>query len=179
MRRTLSHQIRKEEYMILAKLCDWRLLCCEILCSKNLLSPPFITGSSTEHTAHQMIASICMAEGMKGIVLVHAEFFAGNKDSSWCSKRNVTLTITNRSGAHCRRCIIPCTCDYFHILRKSKFFCHLWLQGSYNFPALINLRKLLFCHAADFHHFPGPAAVLYIQKKHTRGIGNIRTEGAA
>ena len=31
--------------MILTKLLDRRLLCCEVLRSKNLLGPPFITGS--------------------------------------------------------------------------------------------------------------------------------------
>ena len=34
---------RQEEYMILSQLLNWSLLCCEILCLKNLLCPPFVT----------------------------------------------------------------------------------------------------------------------------------------
>ena len=83
---TLAHQVWQEEYVILTKLLDRRLLCCEVLRSKNLLGPPFITGSSAEHTSHQMEASICMSKGMQCIVFIHSEFFTGNENSSGSSK---------------------------------------------------------------------------------------------
>ena len=86
--------------MILSQLLNWSLLCCEILCLKNLLCPPFVTGSCAEHASHQMIASICMTERMKCVIFVHTKVLAGNKHSSGCSKRNITLTVTN------------CTCSY-------------------------------------------------------------------
>ena len=52
-----------------------------------------------------------------------------------------------------------CTSDNLYILREAKLFSNLWLQCSNNLPALINLRKLLLFHTADFHHFFRPAAV--------------------
>ena len=120
-----------------------------------------------------------MAEGMKGIVLVYAKILAGNKYSSRCSKRNVALAIANRSGSNSCCRIVTCSCDYFHILGETKLFRNLWLQGSHNLPALVNLRKLLFLHAADLQHFLRPAAVLHIKKQHTGCIRNICAEGSA
>ena len=153
--------------MILTKLLDRRLLCCEVLRSKNLLSPPFITGSSAEHTSHQMIASICVTEGMKGIVLIYTKILAGNKYRSGSTKGNIALSVTNSSSTNSSCCIVSSTSDNLYILREAKLFSNLWLQRSNNLPALINLRKLLLFHTADFHHFFRPATILYIQKKHT------------
>ena len=153
--------------MILTKLLDRRLLCCEVLRSKNLLSPPFITGSSAEHTSHQMIASICVTEGMKGIVLIYTKILAGNKYRSGSTKGNIALSVTNSSSTNSCCRIVSSTSDNLNILREAKLFSNLWLQRSNNLPALINLRKLLLFHTADFHHFFRPAAILYIQKKHT------------
>ena len=46
MRRSFSHEVWKEEYLILAKLLDRCLFCHEILRLEDLLRPPFVTGSS-------------------------------------------------------------------------------------------------------------------------------------
>ena len=176
MWRTLSHQIWKEEYIVLSKFLNRSLLCCEILCLKNLLCPPFVTGSCAEHTSHQMITSICMAERMECIIFIYAKILAGNKYSSGCSKRNIALSITNCtcSNSCCR--VISGTCNNFYIFWESKFFCNFRFQSSYYFPALIQFRKLFFCDTADFQHFLWPATVLYIKQKHTGSIGNICAE---
>jgi carbon-monoxide dehydrogenase catalytic subunit len=45
--------------MILSQLLNWSLLCCEILCLKNLLCPPFVTGSQ--------VAVNVLTEGLKDL----------------------------------------------------------------------------------------------------------------
>jgi len=139
--------------MILSQLLNWSLLCCEILCLKNLLCPPFVTGSCAEHASHQMIASICMTERMKCVIFVHTKVFTGNKHSSGCSKRNITLTVTNCTCSYSSCRIVTCTCNNFYILTESKFFRNLRFQSSYYFPTLIQFRKLLFCDSTDLQHF--------------------------
>jgi len=120
--------------MILSQLLNWSLLCCEILCLKNLLCPPFVTGSCAEHASHQMIASICMTERMKCVIFVHTKVFTGNKHSSGCSKRNITLTVTNCTCSYSSCRIVTCTCNNFYILTESKFFRNLRFQSSYSLP---------------------------------------------
>ena len=137
--------------MILSQLLNWSLLCCEILCLKNLLCPPFVTGSCAEHASHQMIASICMTERMKCVIFVHTKVFTGNKHSSGCSKRNITLTVTNCTCSYSSCCIVTCTCNNFYILTESKFFRNLRFQSSYYFPTLIQFRKLLLTSSGSSH----------------------------
>ena len=119
--------------MILSQLLNWSLLCCEILCLKNLLCPPFVTGSCAEHASHQMIASICMTERMKCVIFVHTKVFTGNKHSSGCSKRNITLTVTNCTCSYSSCRIVTCTCNNFYILAISGFRVPTTSQLSYSF----------------------------------------------
>ena len=48
----------------------------------DFLHPPLVAGGGGEHTAHQVVIPIRVGEGMQGVVAVHAEGFAGNKDGS-------------------------------------------------------------------------------------------------
>ena len=68
--------------MIFSKLRDILLLACIILRSDDLVHPPLVAGSSTEHAAHEMIFAVRMGEGMKRIVAVHAEILAGYENGS-------------------------------------------------------------------------------------------------
>lgn len=95
-----------------------------------------------------MIASICMTERMK-CVISSTKVFTGNKHSSGCSKRNITLTVTNCTCSYSSCRIVTCTCNNFYILTESKFFRNLRFQSSYYFPTLIQFRKLLFCDSTD------------------------------
>ena len=176
MRRSFSHQIRKEEYIVFTKFLNRCLLRCEIFCLKNFFCPPFVAGSRTQHTSHQMITSVCMAERMQCIVFVNTKVFTGNKDSSGSTKRNITLSVTNSSCSDSSCRIVTGTCYNFNVCWETKLFCHFRFQCTDNFPALIQLWKLFFFYITDFHHFFWPATILHIKKKHTGCIRNICAE---
>ena len=151
----LSHQIGQEEYVILSKLLylDVLLLAAVILCAQYFVHPPFIAGRRAEHTAHQMVVSVRVGEGMKGVVLIHAEFLAGNENRARGSKGNIAGPVSDGSRSHgCRR-VVPGSRRDFYVLRQAEPFCKLRLQSADRLIALKNLRQLVFLHAADFHHF--------------------------
>ena len=54
--------------MIFSQLLNLRLFCGIILRSDDLIHPPFITGSGTQHAAHEMVMSVCVGKGRQGIV---------------------------------------------------------------------------------------------------------------
>ncbi len=56
-----------------------RLLARKICCLHDFLHPPLVARGGAQHTSHQMILTISMRKGMKGIVLVNPEIFAGYK----------------------------------------------------------------------------------------------------
>ena len=66
-----------------------------------------------------------------------------------------------------------------YVLGEAKLRRQLRLQGAYRLVALENLRQLAFLHAADLHHFFGPALVLHVEEQHAGGVGHVRAEGAA
>ena len=88
MRRTLAHQIWEIVNVVLAEFIvgNWLLLVSVVFCSNNFIHPPFVTGSSTEHAAHQMEVSVCVVERMKSVETVYAKFFAGNENGSRSTK---------------------------------------------------------------------------------------------
>ena len=174
MGRTFSHEIRQEKYMILAQLLNGFLLSCIIFGSNNLIHPPFIAGSSTEHAAHQMIMTICMSKCMKSIVLIYTKFFRRDEDSSAGSQRNIASSVSYCSGSHSSCRIVTCSCYDFNRLWNTKLFCDLRKHISYCLIGLIYFCQLLFGNTADLHHFLGPAAVLYIKDQHTGCIGYVR-----
>ena len=170
MRRTLSHQVWQEIYIILAQFLDLCLLFCIVLSSDDLIHPPFVTGRGAEHTAHQMIASVCMGKGMKGIVRVHAELFAGDKDRTAGPKGNIAHAVSYGSCTYRCGCIVACPCHNLAGSRDAQVLCKFRLQCAYCLIAFKKLWHLSFCDSADIQHLFRPAAVLYIQKQHTGGI---------
>ena len=60
--------------MILTQTCNILLLPGVILCSNDLIHPPFVAGCSGKHTTHKMIGSIRMVKGMQCIILIHTKF---------------------------------------------------------------------------------------------------------
>src|SRR5699024_6220469 len=62
VRRPLSHEIRQEEDVILSQLLNLCLFSTVVLCADDLVHPPFIAGSCTQHTAHQMIVTVCVRD---------------------------------------------------------------------------------------------------------------------
>ena len=102
--------------MIFSELCDLLLLACIILRANDLVHPPLVAGSGTQHAAHQMIFAIRVGKSMKGIVVVHTELFTGHKDRSGGSEGNVALTVADGSGSHGCRCVVSgsrCHSDAF------------------------------------------------------------------
>ena len=152
MRGTLAHQIRQKIYMILAKLCDSFLLLGIVFGPDDLIHPPFITGSCTEHASHQMIMSVCMSKRMQGIMLVYAKFFRGNKNRSAGSQRNIAHSITNSSGSHCCRRIVSGSGCHLHCVRNSKLVCNRRKHGSHGLIGFIDLCKLILSDSADLTH---------------------------
>ena len=56
-----------------------------------------------------------MIKRMKGIILIHTELFAGNKDRAGCSKGNITLSVTNSSCSDSSCRIVTGTCYNFNV----------------------------------------------------------------
>ena len=163
MRRTLTHQIRQEVNVIFAKLRDRRLLCPIVLRADDLVHPPLIAGRRAQHTAHQMVMSIRMGKGMQRIIFIHCKLIGGNKDRSARSERNIALTVSNCSGSHCCRRVIPCTCCYLYGFRQTEVLRDFGEQRADCLIAFIDLCKLFFMNTADLTHFFRPAAVLHIE----------------
>ena len=151
-----------------------RLLLLRILLrSDNFFHPPLIAGSSAQHTSHQMVVTVCMCKGMKGVVLIHTELVRGNKNCSTGSERNVTHSVSNSSGSDSCCRIITGTCCHLNCCRDTQLLRNLFGNTSDTFIAFIKLRKHFFGNTADFTHFLRPLTVLHIQKKHAGSIGYI------
>ena len=152
---SFSHQVGQEEYVILSKLfyLDVLLLAAVIFCTQYFVHPPLIAGRRAEHTAHQMVVPVRVGEGMKGVVLIHTEFLAGNENRARGPKGYVAGPVSDSSCSHSCRRIVPGSRRDFYVLRQAELFCKLRLQGTDRLIALKNLRQLAFLHAADFHHF--------------------------
>ena len=68
-----------------------------------------------------MVMSIRMGKGMQRIIFIHCKLIGGNKDRPARSEGNIALTVSNRSGSHCCRRVIPCTCCYLYSFRQTEF----------------------------------------------------------
>ena len=66
--------------MILSQLADLLLLLRIISGSDDIVHPPLVAGSRTEHAAHQMILAVRLCESVQRIIAVHAEILGGNED---------------------------------------------------------------------------------------------------
>ena len=117
-----------------------------------------------------------MGKRVECVVLIHAEILAGDEQRPGRPKRYVASAVSHCRGPDCSRRIVPGSGDHLYVRRQPQFLCDLRLQTSHRLPALIQLRKLLRCDAADLHHLPGPALMLYIQEQHAGGIGIFRAE---
>src|SRR5699024_12030121 len=106
-------QIPQEVLVVLAKLLNLRLLCGIILRADDLVHPPFVAGSRAQHASHQMIMSVCMSKCMEGIVAVHTEILAGDKDRSAGSQGNIAHSVADRSGSYCGCSVVSCSGYYF------------------------------------------------------------------
>ena len=172
MRRTLAHQVWKIVYIVFAEFVigDRFLLSRIILGSDDLVHPPFVTGSGTQHTSHQMVISVSMCKRMKGVEFIYSKFFAGDEDGSGSSEGNVTSTIAYCSCSDSGSSIVAGAGSNFTICGKTKFCSSSFGQISGYFKTFIKFWKLFFFDIADFHHFLGPAFVLNIHQKHTGSV---------
>ena len=164
MGRTLAHEIRQEVDMIFSQLLNLRLFCGIILRSDDLIHPPFITGSGTQHATHEMVMSVCVGKGMQGIVLIYSEMIGGNKDCSTGTQGNITHIVSYSSGTYSGGRIIPGSRRYHNICGNPQFVCHLRQYAAHLFITLITSGQLLFSHSADLTHFLRPATVLHIKQ---------------
>ena len=153
MRGTLAHQVGQEIHVIFSKCPDLLLLCAVVGGTDDLIHPPFIAGSCTEHTSHQMIMSVCMCKGMQRIVLIYTKFLRRDKDGSACSKGDIAHTISNSSGSYCCCGIVTCAGCHLYCLRNTKLPCDLWLYCAYAFIAFIKLWQHLLADTTDLTHF--------------------------
>ena len=175
VRRTLTHQIRKEIYMVLTKLFNLLLLCCVILRADDLVHPPFIAGCRAQHTAHKVIMPVRMGKRMQCIKFVHAKLLGRNKNRAARAKRNIAASISDGAGADRRSCIISGSRYDLDIGRYAKLCSHFRQKRTYCLIALVNLRHHLFFDAADVKHFLRPTAIFYIKQQHTGCIRYICT----
>ncbi len=155
MRRTLTHQIREIIHVVLAQFVvgDRLLLCWVILCADDIVHPPFVAGSSAEHTAHKMIISVGMGKGVKGVEFIHTELLAGNKDSSRGSERNVTSAVAYSSRSDSSSGIVSGAGSDLACCGKSQFSGSSFCESTCDLIALEKFRKLFFIYGADLHHF--------------------------
>ena len=164
--------------MILAQLPDGFLLSGIVFRPDDPVHPPFVAGRGAQHTAHQMIMSVCVREGMQGVVSVHTEFFRGDKDRAAGPQRNVAHAVSHGTGPHgCRR-IISGSCHDLCRLRNLQLCRNLRQHRTDRLVGFVDPRQLFLADAADIQHLSGPAAVLHVEDQHAGSIGHVRAMNA-
>ncbi len=141
--------------MVLAQLIvrNRLLLGAVLLRADDVVHPPFIAGSRTQHTAHQMIMTVRMGEGMKGIELIHAKLVGGNEYGAAGAKRDIAHPVSHGTRAHSRSRIVAAARRNLNSFGNPQFLCNLGKHCPNGFVALKNFGKLFFPDAADFAHF--------------------------
>ena len=96
------------------------LLIHKVIGMKDILHPPVVAACSREHASHQMIAAVSMIKRMKRIVRIHSELITCNEKCAACSKREVTLSGSDRTCAYSCSRIISCPGCNYAVFRKAK-----------------------------------------------------------
>ena len=117
-----------------------------------------------------------MGKTMKCVILIDTERIGGNKDRPAGSYAYVASALSYRSCPDCCGRVVPgARCDN-DIPAKAKFRCHIFFQLTNNIETLMKSAKHLLIYPRKRYHIIGPALVLNIQKKHSRGIGIVGCE---
>ena len=145
----------------------------EVGCFQDFLAQPLVAAGSRKHTAHQMIAAVCVRKGMKRIVRVDAKFVGRNEDRPGRAEREIAPACADRTRADRRRSVVACTRHDLDRFRKAKCLCRLFCQRADDLEALKQLRHLAFGNAANLQHFLRPALVLHVEQQHTGSVGII------
>ena len=161
--------------MILAELFIRNILLFarEVGCFQDSLAQPLVAAGSREHTAHQMIAAVCVRKGMKRIVRVDAKFVGRNEDRPGRTEREIAPACADRTRADRRRSVVACTGHDLDRFQKAKCLCRLFCQRADDLEAFKQLRHLAFRNAANLQHFLRPALVLHVEQQHTGSVGII------
>ena len=138
--------------MIFPELAHFRLGSRIVGILKNVVHPPLVAACSREHAAHQMVLAIRVVKRVKGVVLIHTELLAGDKDRPRRSQGNVALSVPDGTGSHSRGSVVSGARDNFHICRQPQFLRDLRQKCAHHLVALVELRQLLLGNAADFQH---------------------------
>ena len=140
---------------------------------QNFLAQPLVAAGSREHTAHQMIAAVCVRKGMKRIVRVDAKFVGRNEDRPGRAERNIAPACADCAGSDRRRGVVTCARHDLDRFRKAKCLCRLFYQRADDLEAFKQLRHLAFGNAANLQHFLRPTLVLHVEQQHTGSVGII------
>ena len=161
--------------MVLAELVNCLLFLCVSLRADDFVHPPLIAACRTEHTAHEVIASVRVCKGMQRIELIHTELLRGNEDRSAGSERDITHIVAHRSGSDSCRRVVARACRHLAALGDSELCRNLRKNCADCLIALVAFCELRFADAADVAHLLRPLAVLYVKQQHPGRIGHIRT----
>ena len=140
---------------------------------QDFLAQPLVAAGSREHTAHQMIAAVCVRKGMKRIVRVDAKFVGRNEDRAGRAEREIAPACADRTRADRRRSVVACTGHDFDRFRKTQRMRRFLREPAHDRKAFKQLRHLAFGNAADLQHFLRPALVLHIEQQHPGRVGVI------
>ena len=150
-----------------------RLFAREVGCFQDFLAQPLVAAGSREHTAHQMIAAVCVRKGMKRIVRVDAKFVGRNEDRPGRAERNIAPACADRTRADRRRSVVACTGHDLDRLRQPQRLRRFLREPAHDRKAFKQLRHLAFGNAANLQHFLRPALVLHVEQQHPGRVGVI------
>ena len=140
----------------------------------DLILPPLVAARRRKHTSHEVIPAVSVGEGVQGIVRVHAELVRGDEDGSGGTQADIAAASTHGTSPHSSCGIVASARTDHDAFREANGFSYLRQERSYRLPALVELRELLFSHAADLAHLLAPTFVFHIKKKHPGSIGVVR-----